>query len=76
MLPGKLNAVEDWTPTELSASDKRTQTRHNIPVDMLIETFKENGEVDLSEHTVTENISQKGAAIYTTLTLPPGRLSG
>ena len=73
LLPGQLNAVEDWTPTELSASDKRTQTRHNIPVDMLIETFKENGEVDLSEHTVTENISQKGAAIYTTLTLPPGR---
>ena len=60
-------------PVELSASDKRTQTRHNIPVDMLIETFKENGEVDFSEHTVTENISQKGAAIYTTLDLPPGR---
>jgi hypothetical protein len=40
---------------------------------MLIETFKENGEVDFSEHTVTENISLQGAAIYTTLSLPIGR---
>ena len=40
---------------------------------MLIETFNEKGEVELSEHTVTENISPKGAAIYTTLTLPVGR---
>lgn len=69
----ELTALEDWSPTELSASDKRTLTRHNIPVDMLIETFKENGEVEQSEHTVTENISQKGAAIFTTLNLPPGR---
>ena len=68
-----LTALEDWSPTELFASDQRTHTRHNIPVDMLIETFKENGEVEQSEHTVTENISQKGAAIFTTLNLPPGR---
>ena len=71
--PGQLNTVAEWTPTELAVEDKRTYTRHNIPVDMLIETFKENGEVDASEHTVTENISQKGAAIYTTLALPTGR---
>ena len=71
--PGQLNTVEEWTPTELAVEDKRTYTRHNIPVDMLIETFKENGEVEASEHTVTENISQKGAAIYTTLALPTGR---
>ena len=73
LIPGQLDTVEDWAPVELSASDKRLQTRHNIPVDMLIETFKDNGEVEFSEHTVTENISQKGAAIYTTLDLPPGR---
>jgi hypothetical protein len=40
---------------------------------MLIETFNEKGEVELSEQTVTENISPKGAAIYTTLGLPIGR---
>lgn len=72
--PEQLNMIEDWVPTELASSDKRTQTRHNIPVDMLIESFNENGEVELSEHTVAENISQKGAAIYTTLPLPVGRI--
>ena len=71
--PDQLNTIEEWTPDELASSDKRTQTRHNIPVDMLIETFNEKGEVELSEYTVTENISLKGAAIYTTLTLPIGR---
>jgi hypothetical protein len=40
---------------------------------MLIEAFNEKGAVELSEHTVTENISRKGAAIYTTLSLPVGR---
>jgi hypothetical protein len=40
---------------------------------MLIETFNDKGEVELSEHSVTENISPKGAAIYTTLPLPVGR---
>jgi hypothetical protein len=71
--PESLSIAEDWVPTEMASSDKRTHTRHNIPVDMLIETFDEKGEVELSEQTVTENISQKGAAIYTTLSLPVGR---
>lgn len=72
--PDKLTMVEDWAPSELSSSDKRSYTRHNIPVDMLIDTFNENGQVESSEHTVTENISEKGAAIYTTLSLPVGRM--
>jgi hypothetical protein len=70
---GQLTTVEEWAPTESTASDNRSHTRHNIPVDMLLETLNENGEVDFSEQTVTENISQKGAAIYTSLTLSPGR---
>jgi len=68
-----LSVAEDWVPFETSSSDKRTQTRHGIPVDMFIETFNDKGEVELSEYTVTENISQKGAAIYTTLSLAVGR---
>jgi len=71
--PGHLNAIAEWSPTELASSDKRAPTRHNIPVDMLIESFNEKGEVELSEQTVTENISEKGAALYTTLSLPVGR---
>ena len=72
-IKGQLNTVEEWVPVESTSSDNRAFTRHNIPVDMLIETFNENGDVEFSEHTVTENISQKGAAIYTTLSLPVGR---
>jgi hypothetical protein len=71
--PESLRAAEEWSPTEIASSDKRAHTRHSIPVDMLIETFNEKGEMELSEHTVTENISPKGAAIYTTLPLPVGR---
>lgn len=71
--PGQFATIEEWAPIELNSSDKRSYTRHNIPVDMLIETLSDSGEVESSEHTVTENISEKGAAIYTTLTLPVGR---
>ena len=71
--PGHLAKVEEWVPTELDSTDKRSGTRHNIPVDMLIEILNPEGEVEASEHTVTENISPRGAAIYTTLSLPVGR---
>ena len=71
--PGQLDKIEEWVPTELDSTDKRSGTRHNIPVDMLIEILNPEGEVEASEHTVTENISPRGAAIYTTLSLPVGR---
>ena len=57
----------------LTSEDERTVTQHNIAVDMLIELVDENGKVLESEHTVTENISGKGATLFTTLQLPPGR---
>ena len=72
-IPDQLPTLAEWVPTELTSSDKRAATRHNIPVDMLIEILNESGQVESSEHTVTENISEKGAAIYTTLSLPEGR---
>jgi hypothetical protein len=71
--PGDLNAIAEWSPMELEASNNRLPTRHNIPVDMLLESFNEKGEVEQREQTVTENISEKGAALYTTLALPVGR---
>lgn len=57
----------------LPSTDQRTYTRHNIPVDILLETLNEKAEVALSESTVTENISRKGATIFTTLPIPVGR---
>jgi len=57
----------------LASEDQRSYTRHNIAVDMRLETLGETGEVTESEHTVTENISAKGASLFTTLELPVGR---
>ncbi|MFN2500056.1 MAG: PilZ domain-containing protein [Pyrinomonadaceae bacterium] len=71
--PESLSSIQEWQEPELASSDKRRLTRHNIPVDMLIETLDDEGGVEKSEHTVTENISLSGAAIYTTLDLPIGR---
>jgi hypothetical protein len=71
--PDSLSIPEEAVPSS-SSDDQRSQTRHNIPVDIRIETLDEKGEVDASESTVAENISQKGAAIYTTLDLPIGRM--
>jgi hypothetical protein len=68
-----LSSLQEWQEAELASSDKRRLTRHNIPVDMLIETLDDKGGVEMSEHSVTENISLRGAAIYTTLVLPVGR---
>ena len=56
-----------------SSEDQRAYTRHNIAVDMRLEMVDVNGQVVESEQTVTENISTKGATLFTTLELPPGR---
>ncbi|HEY0367003.1 MAG TPA: PilZ domain-containing protein [Pyrinomonadaceae bacterium] len=54
-------------------ADQRSYTRHQIAVDMRLEIVDENGQVIEREQTVTENISAKGATLFTTLEIPPGR---
>jgi hypothetical protein len=54
-------------------ADQRAHTRHNIAVDMRIEVIDPEGKVTESEHTVTEDISTKGATLFTTLQIPQGR---
>lgn len=54
-------------------TDQRTHTRYNIAVDMRLELVNVDGVVSDSEHTVTEDISVKGATIFTTLQIPQGR---
>jgi hypothetical protein len=71
---GDLNAIAEWSPAELTSPEDRAPTRHNIPVNVLVESFNEKGQIEHTEQTVTENISPKGAAIYTTLSLPVGRI--
>lgn len=53
--------------------DLRPETRHHIPVEVVVETFDDRGEVAASETTVTENLSRRGAAVFTTLEAARGR---
>lgn len=59
--------------TDVGVADKRKEPRHYIPIEITIEAFADNGKFAETEHTVTENVSSHGAAIYTTLQLEPGR---
>ena len=59
--------------SEVSTTDKRKETRHTIPIEVLIEVFDDKQEVSASEKTVTENISAQGAAVFTSLDLSPGQ---
>jgi len=59
--------------SEVSTRDKRKETRHTIPIEVLIEVFDDKSESAPSEKTVTENISLQGAAVFTTLDVAPGR---
>src|ERR1044071_1345174 len=60
--------------TPLPSADQRAHTRHNIPVDVRVEILDASNNVIQTEHTVTENISPKGATLFTTLEIPIGRL--
>ena len=53
-------------------NDLRKQTRYFIPEALRLEQVDENGNVLLSEATVTENISLGGAAVFTTLAIDTG----
>ena len=63
--------VEEVRP--IPSADQRIHTRHNIAIEMLLETLNEKGELTASENSVTENISRQGATLFTTLQIPVGR---
>lgn len=56
---------------EIPVDEKRKESRQLIPVDVLIEVY-EADKIVTTEHSVTENISRKGAAVFTALDLQPG----
>jgi hypothetical protein len=59
--------------TPFTSEDQRAHTRHNIAIDMRLEMVDVDGKVTGSEQTVTEDISTKGATLFTTLQIPQGR---
>jgi len=69
-----------WTIQEQEERDRsalseklRPETRHSMAIDVIVEVFDEKGNVSQRETTVTENISRRGAAVFTTLEVASGR---
>jgi hypothetical protein len=59
---------------ETAGSASRSQeTRLHMALPVMVEVFDEEGRVRASEQTVTENISRRGASVWTTLKAERGR---
>jgi hypothetical protein len=56
-----------------SAAQRSEQTRLQMALSVRLEVFDMDGRVTASEQTVTENISRRGAAVWTTLQVERGR---
>jgi hypothetical protein len=56
-----------------TTAHRSEQTRLQMAVNVHLEVFDEEGRVTADEQTVTENISRRGAAVWTTLPLERGR---
>ncbi|MBA3441378.1 MAG: PilZ domain-containing protein [Pyrinomonadaceae bacterium] len=56
-----------------AAQSRSQETRLHMPVEVVIEVLDDKGQVSAREETVTQNISRRGAAIYTTLQIERGR---
>lgn len=66
--------TEQSEAARVASSEPRPETRFNLPVEVTVEVYDEKGEVSAKETTVTENISRRGAAVFTTLEVERGRL--
>jgi hypothetical protein len=56
-----------------SASQRSELTRLQMALNVRLEVFDTEGRVTAGEQTVTENISRRGAAVWTTLQVERGR---
>ena len=66
--------VREAEAKETNASASRSkETRLQMAIPVSVEVFDEEGRVSASEQTVTENISRRGASVWTTLKVDRGR---
>ena len=71
---GLWSLQEKENPVEHVRRDEpRPETRHQLPIEVVVEILDEKGQVAQREETVTENISSRGAAVFTTLKIERGR---
>lgn len=57
----------------LKPNKKRRDSRHTIQLNVELEVFDYNGNVEAKENSVTENISHHGASVFTALKIGRGR---
>lgn len=68
-----VNEKPDLSATGARKVDEpRPETRHFIPIEVTVEALDDDGRVAASEPTVTENISRRGAAVFSSLQIERG----
>lgn len=74
MLELLLESMDRTTKSETrqEQQERRAKTRLYVPFEVTIEELDRDGRVTSREHTVTENISPRGAAVVTTLDIETG----
>jgi hypothetical protein len=73
-LPINAGQNSTWRLDKRPSARQRRETRLIIPLEVLVETFDENGKPSVQEYTVTETISSLGTCIPTNLTVGVGRI--
>ncbi len=68
-----LSNITELDRKTTQAGEPRPETRHNIPIEVIVEVLDEKGQVSTTETTVTENISRRGASVFTSLDITRGR---
>lgn len=70
---GSYVLAERLAPQQSTRPERTVDTRLAMPLDVLIEAFDNEGAPVMREQTVTENISRRGASVWTTLSIERGR---
>jgi hypothetical protein len=60
-------------PPPVAGQIEKKESRLNVPIEVTIELYDDKWNVTAREESVTENISRRGAAVYTTIEAERGR---
>ena len=64
---GGLWKLLEQTPAAAGGQIEKKESRLSVPVEVTLELYNEKWNITAREQTVTENISRRGAAVYTSL---------
>ncbi len=64
---------EQTEQARVTRDEPRLEVRLDVPIEVTVEVLDEDGNVSASEQTVTQNLSRRGAAVFTSLDVAAGR---